>query len=374
MRSSITNNISRRDRVRHRTRLVSATVSLLAFALACFIVRTRMTGPNSIHTPGPVTVAPSHNPRHPAPRCVKELCESDVFAQVPIPAWEKRLQDLTLEIDSDVLEEICGTVADADLRMTLDQLASGRYGPAGLVLAQSLISRWATIDPSAAAEWVSQLPGGAFGEMACREIAVALAKVDMDGAVKFVEKLQEDGNQTTARLSLAAEAATQTNSRIALILLTDIPAGPERDEVMDYSIQQWAVTDFGAAFAWLAGVPDPVLRDKILNNLVVDLAVENPFDAAEFAAARTLPGQISDRTLADIVRFCATSQPERTAAWLEKFPEGALRDQVFQELIDVWARDDASQAATWLSQLSESHSRELALERYVFFTTGARMR
>jgi len=280
------------------------------------------------------------------------------------PEWEKRLRELSKEPDSDAIGDIATTVKDSDIDATLNALARNGRNPAGLLLADLLVQRWASNDLSSAESWASNLPDGTFGEMVCREVTTAFAKKDLAGAISWIEQLPESGNRRAAQLSLSAEAAIQNEATTAISLLTNLPPTPERDELLNYSACQWAQKNSKDAVAWLDGLGNTKLRDNIVNNLVEAWAVQNPFYAAEFAAASTPTIQIRDDVVLDVVRFWATSQPQQAATWVERFQEGPLRDKAFANLIDVWTREDALNAGTWLGELPESASRELAQKLY----------
>ena len=78
----------------------------------------------------------------------------------------------------------------------------------------------------------------------------------------------------------------------------------------------------------------------MLANVAIDLAVQNPFDAAAFAATALTPGPGQNQAVINIVRFMAVSAPDRAAAWVEQFPEGSLRVVAMENLMDVWSKNN----------------------------------
>jgi hypothetical protein len=58
-------------------------------------------------------------------------------------------------------------------------------------------------------------------------------------------------------------------------------------------------------------------------------------------------------------------EPVRAAAWVAEFPAGALRDAAVENLVKLWADQDANQTANWLNRLGAGPGRDLALEAFI---------
>jgi hypothetical protein len=182
--------------------------------------------------------------------------------------------------------------------------------------------------------------------------------------VTWVRRLPAGRNKTAALLSLGYEAATRKEAAIAITLAANAPLGPERDRLLSYSIRQWAITDRESALVWAKRASDATLREEMLGQIAIDWGIQNPSEAARFAATALASGKAKDNAVINIVRFWAPSAPAQTAAWVEQFPDGPLRNAAMENLIDVWAKDDIFGAGAWLSQLPAGRSRDTALSVY----------
>jgi hypothetical protein len=67
-----------------------------------------------------------------------------------------------------------------------------------------------------------------------------------------------------------------------------------------------------------------------------------------------------DNTMSNVIRFWAASAPADAAAWVSRFPEGALHDLALENLMDTWGRKNSTEASQWLNQLPAGHSRNIA--------------
>lgn len=251
------------------------------------------------------------------------------------------------------------TVPEDQVQDVLDEFY-GDQSPAGLIFVKRLISRFVEKSPLEAARWIASLSDDNFGHEAYRQFIVSWAKEDLAAALGWIQQQPKSGNKTVAELSLAQEAAEANNGVTAISLIAGLPSSPERDSLLNYSVRQWATTDRTNAIAWIEQVPDPALREQMLENVAVDMGRQDPADAATFAGAVLQPGEGKNSAVIDIVRLWATSDPEQAASWVEKIPEGQLPDAAVENLIEVWTNVTPSAAIIWLNQLPPGHLRELA--------------
>jgi len=288
-------------------------------------------------------------------------------AAQPAPAWETRFWEIASRggpLQSDDLELLAGTIPGDQIQAALDRLAVDQSGPA-MTLIGFLARRWAANSPAEAAQWAAtHLADNDLSHDVFAKIMLPWAVKDLAGAAAWVQQLPAGGNKTAAVLSLATEAATQKEGVTAITLAASLPPGSERNDLLNYSAQQWATTDRDGAVTWINQVEDPQLREKMLGEVAVNLGVQDPFAAAQLIATAMPAGQDQDNATVSVVRFWAASAPADAAAWVEQFPEGLLRNAAIENLIDVWGQDDLSQAGAWLDGLPASPSRDAAAKIY----------
>ena len=200
----------------------------------------------------------------------------------------------------------------------------------------------------------ANLPDNGFGHMAFREVMIPWAEKDLTAAVAWVRQLPESGNKTAAQLSLGSEAATQKETATAITLAANLTPSPERDELLNYSVLQWAATDSASAIAWAEQVPEAAMRDKMMADIAIGLGVQDPFRAAKFIATSMTDSDARNNAVINIVRFWTASSPEQAAAWVEQFPQGPLRDAAMENVMDVKLNSSDSGASP--NQRPATHS------------------
>lgn len=259
----------------------------------------------------------------------------------PTLPWESRFGELAGQPEplqsQEELEELADAIPEKQWPTALNELASDSSN-ASVVVARHLLQRWTDKSPEAAAQWVEHLSDDAFGQAMHREVVSAWARQNLKSAVDWVGQQPDGGNKTVAGLALARAAAAQGEAVAAVRLLADIQPGAERDDVLVYSIRQWANQNRDDAAAWINQVTDETLRTRLLENVTVDWAITDPFDAAAFAVTALPPGDAQNDAIVNVVHFWATSAPDEAAKWVAQFPEGQLRTRALADLTDVWGK------------------------------------
>lgn len=292
----------------------------------------------------------------------------------PQAEWQKRLELIASEPEwrqSEHLEELAENFPEEQVVEALDQLKSDEPGTSGATLAQLLIRRWAQKAPAEAAQWIAGLPDNALAHLAFREVMIPWAEKDLVRAADWVKQLPENENKTEALLILGDEAAKEKKATLAISLVAGMPPSPERDAVLKYSVLQWATVSRGDALAWANQVPDPQLRETMLEKITIEYGIQNPAGAAKLLSNVLIGEESRENAAINIVRFWAPSAPADAAAWAQRLPDGELRDNIMANLVDVWGKGDSTGVALWLNQLPPSRSRDAAVSVYAPMLTSS---
>jgi hypothetical protein len=255
---------------------------------------------------------------------------------------------------------LSGTIPEDQIHDALDRLVAEQSDPS-MMLVVFLGARWAEKSPAEAAKWAAaHMSDDSYGHNLFSKIMVPWAAQDLAGAVAWVQQLPAGGNKAAGAFSLATEAARQQQAVTALNLIADIPPGPRRDDLVSYSVQEWATTDEAGAVAWVNKLQDPKLRESMLGKIAVNVGAQDPAAGAKLVATKMSNGPDRDNATVTIVRFWASATPLDAAAWVIQFPEGSLRDMAMDNLVDAWGKNNLADASQWVSQLPAGHSRDIA--------------
>lgn len=91
------------------------------------------------------------------------------------------------------------------------------------------------------------------------------------------------------------------------------------------------------AAAWAQRIEDPILREQTVAEVAIAWADENPKAAADFLLSFSAPGQTQNNAAIGIVQRLASKDPDKAAAWAEKFPD-ELRERAFEQIARVRER------------------------------------
>lgn len=262
------------------------------------------------------------------------------------------------------MDELVGTIADAQLPAVLNELLAASAGEPGADSCQLLLRRWAERNPVAAAAWVDQLPEGALRREAIQHVAIVWANADLAGALQWVQHLSSGEAKQSALLNIGYEAARSAPLE-SLQVAVELPAGRNRDELLAHAASQWAASAPAAAAEWAGRIPDAGLRGQILARIATAWAELDPTAAAGLVTTALPAGSVQDRAVTAVVQRWAQQSPEAAANWVEQFPEIPLRETVVQNLIATWGNHNPASPAVWLRRLPGGSLRDAGVAAYV---------
>lgn len=337
---------------------------IFGFAIAvCFVLGYRAFSPESSSSVRSETTKPALSDD-------KSVSAGSVASQKAPPVaptkaadWEIKFCEIANDsspLQEESLRDLSATIPDDQIHDALDKLTAEQSDPA-MTLVVFLGERWAEKSPVAAAQWAAaHMSDDSYGHNIFSKIMVPWAQKDLASAVAWVQQLPADGNKTAAAFSLATEAAKQKEAVTAIKLTAYIPPGPTRDDLLNYSVQEWATTDLNSAVAWVGKTQDPALRDSMLGKIAVNVGAQDPAAGAKLVTTAMSDGPARNNAVVTIVRFWASATPSDAAAWVTQFPEGSLRDLAMGNLVDAWGKNNLADAGQWVNQLPPGHSRDIA--------------
>ncbi|HUR45200.1 MAG TPA: hypothetical protein VMZ27_04910 [Candidatus Saccharimonadales bacterium] len=259
---------------------------------------------------------------------------------------EPLLQEHQSAVGSEAMDRAVESVPIPESAAVLDRLTV-ESTPLAAEITQLLLRRWAESEPEAAAAWTASLPEGISARSGIEQVTIAWASQDLGAAAAFVRALGEGPTKRAAIIALAYEAA-RTEPKTALELARDLPASPERDDLLIHAFSQWAGVDAPSATEWSIKVLDPRLRQRLLATAAVGGAEQNPIASARLAAGALEAGPEQNRAAVSVVERWAQQSPEAAAAWVSQFPAGPSRDQAIQNLLRIWSTKDPEAARNWI--------------------------
>ena len=150
------------------------------------------------------------------------------------------------------------------------------------LLLSELLARLVRHDAPAAARIAERQEAGYLREVALRAVTQSWTRQDSAAALNWAASLanqdERDAALANAALELAASLPQLALQTLALRSTQGFP-----DSTLEGVVQQWATSDFRAAYAWTDAQPPGRDRDALLMRLVFARAEQDPADAARIA-------------------------------------------------------------------------------------------
>jgi hypothetical protein len=182
----------------------------------------------------------------------------------------------------------------------------------------TLVHDWGQKDREALREYLAGLPEGEWKQKAATAASSEVLSSDPVEAIVWAEQMSP-GERQTGLLGMAA---------------TD-----------------WAKRDPDAAAQWVGQVNDPALREQLAGSLAVGYADTDAARAADCALQLLRPGDVLNRSVAEIAWTWAMREPTAAIAWVAQFPEGPARQMALGNVLGIWGNRDRTAALTWIESL-----------------------
>ena len=209
----------------------------------------------------------------------------------------------------------------------------------------SIAYAWGTLDPAAAFEWVEKQSktGHVDGGSLYDEIIRGWCGKDLAAAANYVAQHLDQAAASGAISTVARAIFAQDASR-ATTWLSQLPPSDDRSNAESVISAIWAQKDPSAASRWVATLPQAE-QVAIVGGVAGRWADANWVEASSWLA--TLTGDVRDQALAAVVNRDGAAPLDSLSLALG-IKENELRSNVVQNLVRQWAANDAHAAEAWV--------------------------
>jgi hypothetical protein len=183
-------------------------------------------------------------------------------------------------------------------------------------------------DPRGFSEWAATLPAGANRRFALETSALTWGANDPSSAAAWAGKLSRAAERTQTLTHIANEAV-RSDPHLALELARSLPEATMA-EIVPRAAAEWAVTDPAAAADWASHISGSPLRAKTLAGIATAWSEQDPVAAATMVLRKLPAGRLQADTLVSIVQRWAQQSPADATYWVDRFPDGDLRDAAME--------------------------------------------
>ncbi|MBI4657710.1 MAG: hypothetical protein HY735_02470 [Verrucomicrobia bacterium] len=310
------------------------------------------------------TVSPSfHRPFSPT-QAEPQSREADQRAATATPL-EETLTMLAAEVGDDAnpisreekMQAFVGEVPAERLPEAVRLLSQWPPSEIHRELVVRLLRQWTACDPKEAAAWALSVGHDPFRHEAVEQVAIVWAEGNLTDALNWAVTLPGGEERTAACRALAGEAAREAPIA-AMSIALELPASPQKNQLIASVASEWAVRDVFSAVSWAREIGDAGLREAVTAAVCQAIAETNPAAAATIAIHDLAAGRNLDDTVLAVLQRWAQVEPKRAVDWVERFPEGILRQAATEELIKVWADQQPREVSDWLNSLPAGTRRD----------------
>jgi hypothetical protein len=203
-------------------------------------------------------------------------------------------------------------------------------------LLAALLSGWAAKSPKEAARWAEALPHAANREAGRLLAAREWAAQSPEEAVAHYKQPARD------LAGVLADIWGTANPAAAAKWISELPAGPAREEAAGTLATVWAASDINAAVKWSTGLADPAARAAAIEHLATTWGAIDPDKA--IAWLQTQPPELRDRGLIGAYNSWAGTDPAGLADWITQLRDAAQADVARRSLAEVYMAEDPAAA------------------------------
>ncbi len=232
------------------------------------------------------------------------------------------------EDNPEKLADTIGSLSEAEVREWLEKL-SGQ----DLIgnTARLLLRRWVDLDPTMAVGWVMQLTDADARRELTAVAGVAWSQKDLLAALAWVESLSEGDTKHRALVDIGYEVA-RVDPLNAMQIATQLPVDENSDALLLHAFAQYASADSSQSQQLALSLPLGLMRNRVLATMSTVQAKQDSAQAAKFAVDNIPPGPELDRAVISIVQIWAKKNFTQASAWVDSFPDSAIRNLAMQSL------------------------------------------
>lgn len=278
----------------------------------------------------------------------------------------------------------------AEVQSRLDQMNGMLATSATDELEQSLVNRWANLDPIGAAEYAADAVAQGGSPRLLQTAAMAWAKYDPSSASQWAAGLDSPlardtaigqifntwsetnpvqaagaidqlplGSAQTVATSAVAKNFVRGNLNAAVQWAEGL-SGPVQRAATREIVNLWSISDPQAAGNWIMQRAAPHLRGEALGQLAGSWVSRDPGAAIEYAQT-IANADLKEGFIKSAMNRFASMDPIAAADWLSSEASKPYASSLVGGVSSRWADFDPGTAAGWASSITDTNLRNKAL-------------
>ena len=218
-------------------------------------------------------------------------------------------------------------------------------------LAQGLLATWAKTDPAAALAWSEEQLHGVARMEATGNLIKAAAEKDIKTAAELVAGMDAGAAQNRACASIFEawfnKGADQRGA--AFEWLAALPDPEARSAALDRVQWNWVWREPDAVRDFVSGPHGEIASSSLIHQVARNQAAKNPEAAMEWASK--LPAKRASTARQAVLDQWLTVRPEGAMAFVMRLPAGLERERAVQSITQTLLHQAPARAGEWLKRL-----------------------
>jgi hypothetical protein len=189
-------------------------------------------------------------------------------------------------------------------------------------------------DAPAAAHLAQAITEVELRETALRRVAQLWAAQDSAGALTWAAALT-DADERDAALTDVCRQVARSDLPEAIRLREQFVIDDRPDPALENLAQQWAEKDLSAALIWTLARAQGDQRDQLIARVAFIQSQTAPEEAARLAVEQIPPGETQNEAAISVLHQWALRDLAAATSWVERFPDGPLRERAVLELSSI---------------------------------------
>lgn len=243
-----------------------------------------------------------------------------------------------------------GRLIKTDPQKALEGLAKWPPGPDTDKMYRQIFTLWSNDGKSSpqAAATAYNLPIGKDRDLAIQAVVDNWAKSDPASLLNWASSLAtaDSGTLTNA----FSEVATKENQpALAAQYVDDVTDATTRAQAIVTIATAWGITDPMGTLTWLDNTATGDAYDTSVNNLMSNLAKQDPAQAAALVGNITEPG-VQAAAIINTAGAWGATDPQAALAWVNSLPaaEAGAQNVALSSTVASWAKNDPAAALAYV--------------------------
>ena len=220
-----------------------------------------------------------------------------------------------------------------------------------------IFNTWSLTNPAQAASAIASLPMGSAQTVATSAVAKNFAMANLDASLQWAEGLSGPAQLAATREIINLWSTTDPMATGAWIMQQDSPQ--LRSEALRQLAGNWVSRDPGAAIDYAQTISDAALRDEFVQSAMNRFATMDPMAAANWLSSDAARPH-APSLVGSVSSRWAAFDPSSAAGWASSITDTALRNKALSAVSRSWSQSNPTEAAQWVGSLKDVQARDVA--------------